>query len=517
MAVSNNPNSARQKMINLMYLIFIAMMALNIPAEVLDGFVLVESSLRATTESSTKRNEQIKATLEMAYRENAAKVHEWYNKGVDVKKQSDDLFEYLEELKLRIVQEADGKNADINNIRNKDHLDAAANIMLSPITAEGEKLKERIDRYRTNMSEIVATPSKVAMFETILSTKPKSDAAIAHSWESEMFQNMPVAAVVTLLTKMQSDVRSIEGEVLSTLLTNVDEKDVRVNKIEALVIPKSQVVTSGTPFEAQLVLAAVDSTRQPEYYYNDRLLDSEWLTVPSGGVGEHRIEGKIVSEGVTYPFSTSYSVTASSATIAPTLMNFLYESIDNDLEIAMPGIPSGAVRASMEGHGSINKKAGDGNIWTVTGLDMARSPTVSVVLTANVGGRNISESKEFRVRPLPEPLPFISYRDANGTTQKFTGGTIAKRVLIEASGVQAAIDDGVLDVPHNVTGFTLTFVDGMGNSIPLVSNSSEFTQQQKDQIRNLARGKQFHISNVRALDPAGRPVAIRYSMVIIVN
>ena len=397
MAVSNNSNSARQKMINLMYLVFIAMLALNIPAEVVDGFVLVNNSLRATTESSTIRNEQIGANLHTAYIANPEKVGEWYTLGTDAKKQSDDLFNYLGELKLRIVQAADGKDGDVDNIKRKEKLNVAADVMLSPITKEGKKLREHIEGYRSNMSGMV-DPSKRTLFESMLSTTPKGTGPITNSWEDELFEGMPVAAVVTLLTKMQSDVRNIEGEVLSTLLTNVDEKDFRVNKVEALVIPKSQVVTSGMPYEAQLVLAAVDSTRRPEYYLNGKLLDSDRITVASGGVGDHKISGEIISDGITYPFSTSYSVTASSAIIAPTLMTFLYESIDNDVEIAIPGVPSGAVRASIEGHGSISLKGN--NICTVKGLDRSKSSKVK----SSLCDRYLHLCRSFHLKMLTELL-----------------------------------------------------------------------------------------------------------------
>jgi hypothetical protein len=94
---------------------------------------------------------------------------------------------------------------------------------------------------------------------------------------------------------------------------------------------------------------------------------------------------------------------------------------------------------------------------------------------------------------------------------------MSKRALVETSGVEAAIDDGLLNVPHTVTGFTMIIVDGMGNSIPEVSNSSEFTQRQKEYIRNLPRGKRFHIGQVKALDQAGKPVSVGYSMEIIIN
>lgn len=513
--VSSNPNSPRQKMINLMYLVFIAMMALNVSSEVLDGFELVENSLRASTENSTRRNEQVKMNLDRAYQANPTKVEEWYKLGTLVKVQSDELYKYIDELKLRIVQEADGDKGDVENIDHKDNLDAASQVMLAPVVGEGKKLRERIDEYCETMCDMVGDPSKRVMFETVLSTKaPKKAGVTAASWEIALFENMPVAAAITLLTKIQNDIRYVEGETLSTLLTNVDVGDFRVNKVNAFVIPKSQIVTSGMPYEAQIVLAAIDSTRKPEYYLGETLLRDNLISIPTGGVGDRVFTGKVLSDGETYVYEAKYSVTESSATIAPVLMNFLYESIDNDLEIAMPGVPSGAVKPSIS-HGQIIPK--EKNIWTVKGLNIASSPKVTVTLNAIVGGRNVSESKEFTVRPLPDPLPFIPYKDADGRTRKFKGGIISKRNLVDAAGVQAAVDDGMLDIPHTVTGFTLTTVDAMGNYMPEVSNSGEFTQRQKDLIRNMARGKRFSISNVKALDPAGRPVTIQYAMEVIVN
>lgn len=513
--VSSNPNSPRQKMINLMYLVFIAMMALNVSSEVLDGFELVENSLRVSTENSTRRNEQVKDHLDRAYEANAAKAGEWYSKGVNVKKQSDELFDYISELKHRIVQEADGEDGDINDVRQKDNLEAASRVMLAPVVGEGKKLKERLTSYCDDMSELVGDASQRAMFKSLLSTEvPKKTGIISGSWEVTLFENMPVAAAITLLTKMQNDIRYVEGEVLSTLITNVDVDDYRVNKIEAFVIPKSQIVASGTPYEAELVLAAVDSTKQPQYYLGETLLAGNRISIPTSGIGDRSLSGKIVAEGQTYAYDAKYFVSESSATIALTRMNFLYASIDNDMEVAMPGVPSGSVKPFVSS-GRVDHK--DRNIWTITGLDADVSPNVTVTLRANVNGRDISESKEFVVRKLPPPLPFLSYKDADGNVRKFTGGAIAKRYLVEASGVQAAIDDGVLNVPHTVTGFTMTIVDGMGNYIPEVSNGSEFTQRQKDYIRNLARGKRFYIGQVKALDPAGKPVSVTYSMEIIVN
>ncbi|MDR3253099.1 MAG: gliding motility protein GldM [Tannerella sp.] len=514
--ISNNPNSPRQKMINLMYLVFIAMMALNVSSEVLDGFEIVENSLRKSTEEATKRNEDAKSDLNRAYEANPAKVKEWYEKGLDVKDRSDELYDYIDELKLRIVQKTDGAKGDVHNIEHKDDLEAASTVMLAPVVGAGRKLREHIETYRTDMGNLVDA-SKKNLFESMLTTETVRKAGImATSWENAMFDNMPVAAAITILTKLQNDIRYVEGEVLSTLITNVDVGDYRVNKIKAFVIPKSQIVTSGAPYEAQIVLAAVDSTKQPEYYLGTTKLKDNIISIGTSGagIGERTFAGYVMAEGEKYLFEEKYSVTESSATIAPLLMSFLYESIDNDLEMSMPGVPSGAVVPSISS-GTVKFK--EKNIWTVSGLDLAKAPEATITLTSNVSGRQSSESKVFKVRPLPDPQPFIAYKDANGSPRKFTGGLVAKRTLIEATGVQAAIDDGVLLVPHSVTGFTLVFIDGMGNSIPFVSNSQEFTPQQKERIRDLARGKRFYISTVKALNPAGRPVTIKYSMEVIVN
>ena len=140
--IANNPNSPRQKMINLMYLVFIAMMALNVSSEVLDGFELVQDSLRTSIDNSTHRNNIVAENMESAYQTNPVKVKEWYEKSLEVKQKSDSLFNYIQELKQNIAIIADGKEADVENIEHKDDLEAAARVMLAPMKGEGKKRKK---------------------------------------------------------------------------------------------------------------------------------------------------------------------------------------------------------------------------------------------------------------------------------------------------------------------------------------------------------------------------------------
>ena len=330
--IANNPNSPRQKMINLMYLVFIAMMALNVSSEVLDGFELVQDSLRTSIDNSTHRNNIVAENMESAYQTNPVKVKEWYEKSLEVKQKSDSLFNYIQELKQNIAIIADGKEADVENIEHKDDLEAAARVMLAPMKGEGKNLRLSIDAYRERMSELVQDTAKVRIIANALSTKPPYKAGLqTRTWETALFENMPVAAAITLLTKMQSDIRYAEGEVLSHLLSSVDVGDYRVNKITAQVIPQSQIVMRGSQYQANIVLSAVDSTKRPTIFVNGEELPIEnegLFTVNTGSTGTFPIEGYIEmpnSDGGTnrYPFQSEYFVTEPSATVAPTLMNVL--------------------------------------------------------------------------------------------------------------------------------------------------------------------------------------------------
>jgi len=503
MAISNNPNSPRQKMINLMYLVFIALMALNVSSEVLDGFELVEKSLQKSIAVSSDRNIIAMQDLEFIYELYPAKAQEEYIKGNNVKKESDNLFNYIEELKIRIVQETDGKNGDVNNIKYKENLDAAARVMLAPVVGEGKKLRERIESFRTEMAALVEDPAKTEVIESVLDMElPSSN---GRNWETVLFDNMPVTAAVTLLTKLQSDIRYVEGEVLSSLQTSIiDVEAYRVNSIEAMVIPQSQIVMQGTPYRAQIVLAALDTTQKPEIYMtgSNTPLQDNWYTGGSASVGEHSFSGNIILGGTNreYPFRSSYFVTEQIAIIAPTLTNMLYETIANDMEVGIPGVPSGSVTASISA-GTMTHKGG--NVWTA--VPPVNATSVNITLRANVAGGNpISIEKAFRVRPLPPARAYIAYRDDAGSTRRYTGGAIARRDLLDADGILASIDDGILDIAFTVTSFQVIFFDSMGNTIPVVSPSGSFTQDQKNRINALPRGRRFYISEIRAVGPGGQ-------------
>ncbi|MDO5665316.1 MAG: gliding motility protein GldM [Bacteroidia bacterium] len=509
----NNSTSPRQKMINLMYLVFIAMLALNVSAEVLNGFDIVGDSLSNSSENMHTRNELIMDELEQYNIQNSEKAGEWYNKGREVKQMSDSLINYIELLKVKMVQEADGRKADVNNIRSKENLNAAPYVMLSTPNNEGQKLRSRIDSYRQTVTQLVLEPNRREIIEKNLSTSPSKRSTSNKNWEESLFENMPVSAAVTILTKIQNDVRASEGEALSSLLNSVDVSDFRVNQINAYVIPESKVIIQGGTYNARIVLSAEDSTQTPKIFVNGNTLDplaKGLFSAGSGRVGTFPVEGYVEMTGgdgsiMRRNFSDSYTVIEPMATIAPTLMNVLYAGIENEISISVPGITPQDVSATMT-NGSLIRK---GNLWVAKPATVGQDATVSISARTGTQTRQLA-AKSFRVRALPDPTPYIEYTDANGNLAMFKGGALSKAVLVNTPGIKAAIDDGILNIPFRVTSFRTVFFDSMGNAIPEVSNGSQFSERQMEQIRRLQRGKYFYISGVKAIGPDGseREIAV---------
>ena len=224
--VIQRPPSARQKMINLMYIVLLAMLAMNVSSDVLNGFKIVEESLSNSTSNATLQNDKAYREFAAADSINHEKVGEWYGKALYVKQISDSLFNFADELKSLIAIQADGKDADVSNIRNREDLEAATQVMLHPSRGKGGQLFDAINNYREKILEMVTDPTQREIISNNFSTEvPLKAGALGKNWQEYNYENMPVAAAITLLTKLQNDVRYAEGEVLHTLVNNIDVGD----------------------------------------------------------------------------------------------------------------------------------------------------------------------------------------------------------------------------------------------------------------------------------------------------
>lgn len=498
--------SPRQKMINLMYIVLTAMLALNVSSDVLNGFTLVEDGLKRTNSNVSDRNAALYMQLEEFTRQNPQKGKPWLDKAADVRRQTLSLYKYIDSLKLAIVRDADGVDGKVDNILNQDNLEASSKVMVT--YGNGAKLERRLAAYRKYIAAYIADPKKQAAIQKALATEPvlQKGSMIKVPWVSGMFENMPVVASVTLLSKLQNDLLFAEGEALQTLVASVDAGDVRVNKLDAFVIPNSKLVMRGGKYSADIVLAAVDTTQRPTIFVNGRQLPANTRTYEfmAGQTGTFTYSGYLDvtrGDGTTsrYPFQSDYTVIEPTATVSATMMNVLYAGINNPISISVPGVAQNAVSATMT-NGSLTRS---GDHWNAHPMRVGAECVITVTATLEGRSQTVSTST-FRVRKLPDPTAYIAYKDSKGNENHYKGSKpFAKSLLLAANGLDAAIDDDLLNVHYSVVDFETIVFDSMGNAMPEKSAGSRFSERQKTSFRRLSRGKRFYITRIRAKGPDG--------------
>lgn len=501
--------SPRQRMINLMYIVLTAMLALNVSSDVLNGFSQVQEGIDRTNLNISARNKVQFEYLEGLYKDNPAKAGAAYARGASLHGLADSLYNVMEQYKTEIARKADGPEGDYHKIINNDDLEAASVTMLNPTTMHGRKLRRALGDFSRTVTALISDPEKRKSVADMLMTKdtPAPGTVTPLPWEQRMFENMPSVAAVTLLTKLQNDIRQAESEALSSLITGIDIGDVRVNELNAYVIPTSNMIMRGGKYSANIVLAAIDTTQRPTIYVNGAKLNNPkglYEFVP-GAIGTHDFSGYIeVARGDgsidKRPFKSSYTVIEPMATISPTMMNVLYAGINNPISISVPGVPMNAVTATMT-NGTLTR---NGDTWVAHPGKVGTEAVISV--SAQLDGRTQQVgSMTFRVRKLPDPTPYLPVRDAQGNIVHYKGSPkrISKAALMAADGIGAALDDDLLNVSYSVVSFTTGFIDQMGNIIPEVSNGSSFSGRQREQFKRLKPGKTFFITNVKAKGPDG--------------
>ena len=486
------------------------MLALNVSSDVLNGFNQVHDGLHRTNLNMEAKNDIQYAYLDDLYRQNPQKVGPWFEKGMNLRLQSVNLLSSIDSLKLEIARQADGEKGNPDRLVNLDDLEAASVTMLNPKTNNGLRLKNKIDEYRVLITEVISDSVKSRALSDMLATDLREDEKkdIGNlAWEEKMFDNMPAVAALTLLSKLQNDIRQAESEALSNIITNVDISDVRVNELNPYVIPVSNMVMRGGVYAADIVLAAIDTTQRPAIFVDGVKLENDrgHLEIPAVSVGTHEYSGFIeVIRGdgslEQRPFSSAYTVMEPMATISPTLMNVLYAGIDNPISISVPGVAMNAVQANMT-NGSLTRK---GDSWVAHPSQIGTDAVITVSATIDGRSQQVGSMK-FRVRKLPDPSPYILMKDSQGNPVHYTGTPkkISKAALMASDYLGAAIDDDLLDVKYDVISFSTVFFDSMGNAIPEVSNGNMFSQRQKEQFRRLKPGSRFFISDVKAKGPDG--------------
>lgn len=493
MGTKNCPEAPRQKMISVMYLVLTAMLALNVDKSVLEAFVMVDHSFMQTIENFTAKNQRVYNDFNSAAQENPVKAGELNKAVLKVKASSDSLYQYIHSLKELIVKRADGPEGDIQNIKAQDNLNFSAEIMITK--KHGTDLKNAIVAYRNSLLALVDTSNTeliASIKKTLDTSAPPPKEGSTPSWEESKFQGYPLIAVITLMSKIQSDVRNAESDIINHLYAKIDASSFKFNKLQAQVVSKSDYVLQGSPYEAKVFLSAVDSTARPEIIVGGSTLPM----VAGENAGLYKVvtgkEGKVEWSGhinyknpegiiVSYPFKHEYEVAKPSMTVSPTKMNVFYAGLDNPVSISVPGISANNIKVSIT-NGSI-QPGQSGFVVRPDKVGVKSNVSVSAMIdgvTKEIG------SMEFRVKKVPDPLASVAGK---------IEGVITRNELLAQQGVLAKIPDFDFEMNFTVTSFVVSTSKG-GFVVDKATKGNRFSQDQITLMKGLNPGSRLYIESI---------------------
>lgn len=529
MSTKNCPETPRQKMINMMYLVLTALLALNVASEVLESFRIVDASLTQTLNNVNRKNGQIYSDFDAAFIQNPTKVKEWKEKADQVKLKTNELITNIRDLKEKLVLASGGvplKEAEpgfilspeepiiINSqgdtilMKKEDDLNTPSEIMIQQKKAED--LKNSINQYRDFLLTFLDEDDPLR--ENITKQLDTSDPPVnlkeggeKKSWEILHFESKPLIAVITILSKIQIDIQNTETNIISTLYSQIDAASFKFNRLGARILAKSTYVLEGDQFEAEIFLAAEDTTQQPEIFVGNtrltmrdgkgiyRVTAAKEGTFKWGGLIKYKNpEGNVNN----YKFEGEYQVGKPSVTISPTKMLVLYMGIPNPISVSVPGVASQNLEVTIN-NGNVRKTGEDYFVYPSKLDALGKNTSISVSAKMNGEIRPMG-SLQFRVKEVPPPLATIG---------GLNGGTLRKEDLLAENGLFAELKDFLFDLKFTVTQFDVSFT---GTYVKTTSSkSNKFTDEQKGFFSKLTAGSYIYIDNIMAKgdDGSNRPLS----------
>jgi len=474
----------RQKMINMMYLVLTALLALNVSQEVLNAFHLVNEGLQTSNGSLGEKNQGIYKAFDKQLDQDKNKAQQYYDKAQKAKKVANELFTLLETYKKDIVTQAKGIDPETDDIVERDNVDIATRMFVEDGAGvkRGRALQQKILDTRKELIALVDEKDKANFRLSLDAPTPKKKGEEGAKWEYLTFSHVPATAAVTILSKFQNDVVSSEGAVIEYLIKKIGETDFKFDALAAKIIAPSSYIMQGQSYKADIFLAAFNSTQQPEVfpgslagfkrnpdgtydkldspnplppgYSESGILKTEGgmakLEQGGGSVGERKYGGIIRVKNPTggytfYPFEGSYQVAAKAVVVSPIKMNVLYIGVDNPMKISVPGVGQNDVSASLQGAGTLTKNSDGTYTAKVTSVGKCQ-----IAVSAKIEGKvQAMGSEEFRIKRIPDPVPTLGGKLRGGNTQP---GAIKAQ-----SGVVALLENFDFEARFNVQSFQMVY------------------------------------------------------------
>lgn len=487
--------SARQKMINLMYLVFIAMLALNMSKEVLSAFGLMNEKFTESNEAATVRNSDFMKGLAEKVEEQPAKYEPLKAQADQIAVLANDLNTYLGDLKTKMSATVD--DPEEYEIMDKgDYLDEHFFIG-DKLKPEGQEFIDKMAEFRDGVTAVLKdNPDLQDIVNDVqkkFATDPvtNSDGNVLE-WLEYHYKGFPLVASLTKMTALQSDIKTTESEMLSSMLAGKLKIEASLTNFDAIVVPDKTAFFQGEQFSGRIILGKNDKTlRADKVIINGKELDADamqagqtMLKFPAGRIGEQKIKGEFqFKEGdsiISIPVESSYAVIPkpNAATISADKMNVVYRGVTNPMTISFAGVPDSDVKATAPG---LSKASGVGKY----SMNPGTGREVTIRVTGKVQGVTVNDSQTFRIKDIPKPT---------GTVRGEDGAIKMQRNALNISTIGAKLDDFDFDLPLSVSGFKFKV---LGQPTINVSGS-KLNSRAKAVLTKAKRGSSVQIFDIQA-------------------
>ncbi|MBK9512267.1 MAG: gliding motility protein GldM [Flavobacteriales bacterium] len=448
--MAGGKQSPRQAMINMMYLVLTALLAMNVSKEILDSFITVNTGLENTKISLNDKMATQYKSFEGFASENQAKYGAAWNEAKKIKTAGAEIIAYVDSIKANVIMKSegwprdsvvlgDGRIVDLAKVSKKDSQDELTNLLIGdepaapkdgPLTATDlrnklEAFRELVKNSRKEDKDLAASMDRVFNFED----RPDASGTI-NNWQSINFYHVPLAAGITILSKIQADVRNAEGEVVKRMMDAVEGKSFKFNKLTAIVKPQSSYVTVGSKYSADIFLGAYDDQNAPEVFIAGpgarvdtakKEIIGESIKLPmngamakleqvASGAGLRTVSGiirykPVGGEITTEVFTTEYEVAAPNLVVSPTKMNVFYRGVDNPVSISVSGYSDKDIVPSAT-NGSLSK----GSEGFIFRPGKESEALIGATVSNPDGSKKAMPGMKFRVKNVPNPSPYFAGR-----------------------------------------------------------------------------------------------------------
>ncbi len=483
--------SARQKMINLMYLVFIAMLAMNMSKEVLSAFGFMNEKLSENNISTTQKNNDAYANLATKASEQAAKFGPLKIQADKIKKASANFYAYLADLKSKMT-------ADIEDKTDYEAMDKTAFLdeyffKGDKYTPEGQEFLDKINTYRTDVTAVLGADSKFApiLKDRFNTEDQKNRDGKTIKWLDYRYKGFPLVASLTNLTQMQADIKNTESDIVTDLLGGKLEESLSLTNYEGIVALDKNAYFAGEKVTGKIVLGRYDNTMVPDNVtlngknYKNIQAGQVIIDMPAGNVGSHDIKGKIAftqnGEVVEVPFESSYSVIPepSTAVVSADKMNVVYRGLDNPISVSLPGVSDNNLKVSASG----GRLTGSGSKYSIRpGSGNTSIINVSAKLSS---GKTVNSKKTFRVKDIPAAM---------GSARGQFGIVRMPKGSLGRTPIGAGLPDFVFDLKLKVNSFKVK----VPGQVTVLVNGTVFNAQAKKALSRAKRGDVITIFDINA-------------------